>query len=124
MAMVSRPFNSLRSYVASLTWAPLVNLSRSFVLALLKRIEVGTVVVIDCNGAVFECGAHQPDDSGPKTELRVLKENFWVRILLFADMVRQNSVSVDHEARGLRIPVELAKAESREKSRASRKVSC
>lgn len=99
MAMVSRPFNLIRTYVASLAWVPLVNLSRSFVLPLLKRIEIGTVVVIDNDGAVFVCGAHQPDDSGPNTELRVLKESFWVRILLFADMVRQNSVSMAHEAK-------------------------
>lgn len=122
MATVYRSFNSLRTQVGSLTWASLVSLSRAFVLALLKRIEVGTIVVTDSNGAVLVCGAVQPDDPGPKTELRVLKDTFWVRMLLFADMVRQNSLSKAREACGYGI--ELAKAESREKSRALRKVSC
>lgn len=88
MATISRSFYSLRTAVGSLTWSPLVRLSRGFVLALLERIEVGTVVVTDSNGAVFVCGAGHPNDVGPKTELRVLKEAFWVRMLLFADMVR------------------------------------
>lgn len=52
------------------------------------------MVVTDCDGAVFVCGADQPHDVGPKAQLRVLKEIFWVRMLLFADMVRQNSVSI------------------------------
>lgn len=69
-------------------WSSLVRLSRGFVLALLQRIEVGTVVVTDSSGAVFVCGAPQPNDAGPKTEVRVLKDTFWVRMLLFADMVR------------------------------------
>lgn len=53
--------------------------------------------MIDCNGAIIVCGAHQPNDR-PKTELRVLKETFWVRMLLFADMVREISQSKAREA--------------------------
>ena len=97
MATVSRSLHSLRTYVGSLTWPPLVSLSRGFVLSLLRRIEVGTIVVTDCDGAKIVCGAHQPNDR-PKTELRVLKETFWVRMLLFADMVRQISRSMAGEA--------------------------
>ncbi|MCJ1469449.1 hypothetical protein MMC07_008082 [Pseudocyphellaria aurata] len=87
MASLSPSFNSLRTFVGSLAWSPLVRLSRGFVLALLKRVEVGTIVVTDSNGAVFVCGADQSSDVGPKAEVRVLKEVFWVRMLLFADMV-------------------------------------
>lgn len=122
MASVSPSFSSLRTYVGSLAWSPLVRLSRGFVLALLKRIEVGTVVVTDSNGAVFVCGADQSSDVGPKAELRVLKEVFWVRMLLFADMVRPNLKSMPREAGRKRN--ELVKAESRENPRALRKVSC
>lgn len=122
MATISYSFNSLRTYMGSLTWPTLIRVSRGFVLALLKRIEIGTVVVTDCDGAVFVCGADQPNDAGPNTELRVLKEMFWLRMLLFADMVRQNSVFMASNADGE--GMECAKAESREKSRALRKVLC
>ena len=87
MAMLSRPFDLLRTYVGSLTWAPFVQISRSTVLGLLQRIQQGRLTVTDCDGSVTLCGAIK--DGAPKTELKVLKEAFWVRVLLFADMVRR-----------------------------------
>lgn len=88
MPMVSSSLNSLRSYVGGLTWAPLVNLSRTLVLGLLQRIEVGQIIVTDSDGAVFVCGLAWAKGARPKTELTVLRDTFWVRVLLFADMVR------------------------------------
>lgn len=87
MAIVSRTFDSLRSYVGSFTWDPFVKLSRSRVLGLLSRIQVGQLVVRDSDGMVTSCGQHGIKDGSPRTELRVLKEAFWVRVMLFADMV-------------------------------------
>ncbi len=89
MAILSRPFDSLRSYVGSFTWGPLVTISRSTVLGLLGRIQVGQLVVEDCDGTTTICGELGVEDDSPHTELRVLKEAFWVRVMLFADMVRQ-----------------------------------
>ena len=88
MPTVSPVLNSLRTYVGSLAWAPLVKLSRGIVLGMLQRIEVGQIVVKDSNGASFVCGAALTKSVKLKTELRVLNETFWVRVLLFADMVR------------------------------------
>jgi len=69
----------------SITWEPLVWLSMRTVLALLGRIEDGRLVVtlMDGRREVFGSG------SGGKSqvELTVLKEMFWVRLFLFADMV-------------------------------------
>ena len=87
MAVLSRPFDLLRTYVGSFTWAPFVQISRSTILGLLQRIQQGQLEVIDCDGSVTLCGATR--DGAPKTELKVLKEAFWVRVLLFADMVRR-----------------------------------
>ena len=87
MAIVFSTFDSLRSYLGSFTWGPLVKLSRSTVLGLLSRIEVGQLVVRDSDGAVTICGQSGINDLSPRTELRVLKEAFWVRVMLFADMV-------------------------------------
>ena len=90
MAIVSRTFDSLRSYVGSFTWGPFVTISRSTVLALLGRIQIGQLVVEDCDGKTTICGQLGQGDASPHTELKVLKEAFWVRVMLFADMVRQS----------------------------------
>lgn len=87
MAIVYRTFDSLRSYVGAFTWGPFVKLSRSTVLGLLSRIEVGQLVVKDSDGTVTICGQPGIKDGSPRTELRISKEAFWVRVMLFADMV-------------------------------------
>ena len=87
MALVSRTFDSFRSYLASFTWGPFIKLSRSTVLGLLSRIEIGQLVVRDSDGAVTICGQPGIKGASPRTELRVLKEAFWMRVMLFADMV-------------------------------------
>ena len=85
---INGTLDAIRAYTGSVTWRPLVNLSRSAVLSLLRRVQVGQIVVVDVNGTVTICGSRQPKDGTPSTELRILKEAFWVRLLLFADMVR------------------------------------
>jgi len=87
MAHLNHPFEILRTYAGSFTWQPLVRFSRGIVLSLLRRIAIGQIVVRDSDGAVTICGAPQVKDGTPRSELRVLKETFWVRALLFADMV-------------------------------------
>ena len=87
MAIVSRSLDSLRSYLGSFTWGPFVKLSRSAVLGLLGRIEIGQLVVKDCDGTGTICGGAGENNGSPQTELKVLKEAFWVRVMLFADMV-------------------------------------
>lgn len=91
MAILTRSFDSLRSYVGSFTWGPFVRLSRSAVLALLERIEIGQLVVRDSDGTLTICGSPGIKDGSPRTELKVLKETFWVRVMLFADMVSERS---------------------------------
>lgn len=87
MAIFSQTFDSLRSYVGSFTWAPFLKFSRSTVLGLLSKVEIGQLVVKDSDGKVTFCGPAGANDGAPRTELRVLKEAFWVRVMLFADMV-------------------------------------
>ncbi|MCJ1277571.1 hypothetical protein MMC21_005384 [Puttea exsequens] len=86
MALVARTFDALRSYAGSLTWGPFVKLSRSTVLALLSRIQNGQLFVRDCDGSVTICGERGAKNGSPRTELNVLNETFWVRVMLFADM--------------------------------------
>lgn len=89
MAIFTRSLDSVRSYVGSFTWGPFVQLSRSTVLGLLSRIEIGRLVVTDSDGTVTICGNPGIKDGSPRTELKVLKEAFWIRAMLFADMVGQ-----------------------------------
>lgn len=87
MAIGSRTFDSVRSYLGSFTWGPFVKLSRSTVLGLLSKIEIGQLIIKDADGTVTICGRTGEKNGAPCTELRVLKEAFWVRLMLFADMV-------------------------------------
>ncbi len=85
-SVMNGTFDAVRGYAGSFTWGPLVSLSRNAVLSLLSRIEEGQLVLTDTDGTVTICGAPKPNGR-PRTELSVQKDAFWVRLLLFADMV-------------------------------------
>ena len=92
MAIVARSFDVARSYLASFTNGPLARLSRTAVLSLLGRVEIGHIAIIDTDGSETICGERWSKEGVPSTELKVLKEAFWVRLLLFADMVRDDQL--------------------------------
>jgi cyclopropane-fatty-acyl-phospholipid synthase len=85
----------------SLAWPHLVSLSRRAVISVLSRIATGQLVITDGTSNITTvCGALEPKQpnsvglkhkkekaSPPRAELKVLSESFWVRMLLFADMV-------------------------------------
>lgn len=91
MAILTHSLDTVRTYAGALTWEPFVRFSRSTILRLLKRIAVGQIVLRDNDGSVTVCGNAQVQDGSPRTELMVLKEAFWIRVLLFADMVSRVS---------------------------------
>ena len=74
--------------MGAFAWPPLVQLSKGAVLGLLQKIEYGQLEVLDEDGKSTTCGSVPVSDGAPKTQLKVLKDVFWVRVLLFADMVR------------------------------------
>jgi cyclopropane-fatty-acyl-phospholipid synthase len=94
--------SGLVSQATAYTWSPLVNASRRAVLSLLSRISVGQLVIKDtATNVTTVCGSLEPRSSiedlkhpnktaVPSAELRVQQEMFWVRLVLFADMVRVN----------------------------------
>ncbi|KAK5121779.1 hypothetical protein LTR85_004654 [Meristemomyces frigidus] len=95
---ITAPFvqraTALATYAGSYAWPPLLSLSRGAILALLKRIQVGSLQIRDTDGTLIVCGspqrAEQQDEKTvhtiPHAELRVLNDLFWVRLLVFADM--------------------------------------
>lgn len=80
-------FYGLRNYAGSIAWGPLVQLSRSAVLSVLQKVEIGQLKITESDGHITICGQLKKDVKGPKTELVIHKDTFWVRMLLFADMV-------------------------------------
>jgi hypothetical protein len=93
-ALISLALDTVRGYAGSTAWAPLVRISRAAVMSLFRRIDLGCLLITDENGAQTRCGR----DAGlgshvcatpPRTELKVKREAFWVRLALFADMVCQ-----------------------------------
>lgn len=86
--------SALATHVGSYAWPPLVSVSRGAILALLKNIQIGSLRITDIDGTLTVCGSpRRAEQDGektvytvPHTELRVLSDLFWVRLLLFADM--------------------------------------
>jgi len=86
--LVTAALESLRGYTGSIAWGPFIRASRAAVLALLQQIEVGKLVVKEKDGSETTCGGHGAKGAtGPQTELKILRETFWLRLALFADMV-------------------------------------
>lgn len=91
----SGPLQAFSGYVASYGWGPLLSVSRSTVLSLLSRIQIGHLRVADVDGKASTYGRKQAVNGSPEksvyslpnVELTVHKDIFWVRMLLFADMV-------------------------------------
>jgi len=52
----------------------------------LRNVHQGELTVEDIDGQITVCG--KPVEGCPVTRLTVHKETFWVRMMLFADMVR------------------------------------
>lgn len=93
LSPVMSRFNALRTYTGSLAWNPLVQFSRNTCLSLLSRIQIGRLEIIDVNGETYTLGGNKiPESKGgnilktPQVILRVHKDTFWVRLLVFADM--------------------------------------
>lgn len=88
---------ALASNSASYAWPPLLSLSRNAILSVLVQIKVGQVKIVDVDGKETVCGQQKmmPSSSKarsvysiPQVQLHVHKDIFWVRMALFADMVR------------------------------------
>ena len=96
MAVLGEVVSQVKAY----TWNPIVVASRRTILSLLSRITVGQLVIKEVSTNITTvCGLLEPrqDDidlkhprkspEPPNCELRVNSDVFWVRLLLFADMV-------------------------------------
>lgn len=76
-----------RIYAGSLGWDPLVKTCRHATLSLLSQIEEGRLTIVDRDGTQTICGQAGDEETSPLAQLHVVRDAFWLRLALFADMV-------------------------------------
>lgn len=88
LGALTSPVATVWNGVASQAWDPLVSLCRNGTLAQLQEIRIGTLALYELGGAKPESffGSQSPEH--PFASITVHDEKFWVRLALFADMVR------------------------------------
>ena len=86
--LVASLSEAARSYTGSIAWSPLVQLSRASILNVLKGIGFGQLTIKEKDGVETVCGRADIGRTAlPVTSLKVVREAFWLRLALFADMV-------------------------------------
>jgi cyclopropane-fatty-acyl-phospholipid synthase len=94
--------DTFRSNLGSLTWGPTLSVAKSFILSVLSRIEIGTLLLVDEPGQTTHVFGQksareletvaanaQPrrrGDNIPQATVVIKKGEFWMRLFLFADM--------------------------------------
>jgi hypothetical protein len=86
-SLVSRIL-ALRDTTLSAAWNPLIQVSRTMCLSVLSKIEIGQIKITDTDGDIHIIGEKKHLVSGPSCHLIIHKETFWLRLALYADMVR------------------------------------
>lgn len=89
--LILSPVAGIRRTVGSVAWEPAVGLARSYITSLLQKIQTGQLKILDTNGKTTICGKTQVPEDESQAELRIHSDAFWVRMLLFADMVCPHS---------------------------------
>src|ERR1700744_1488580 len=84
---VTSALNRVCTYSILVGWEPLVRTSRHIILSLLSQIKVGCLVVQERDGTETICGKGM--GAIPVATVRILRNAFWIRLALFADMVRR-----------------------------------
>ncbi|GJN79277.1 hypothetical protein PLIIFM63780_002790 [Purpureocillium lilacinum] len=93
---------SLRGTLGGWTWAPALAVAKPAVLALLSRVDTGTLLLVDepgetrhvfgqrlssePGGVELSTGLPRRATSVPRVEIVVKNDAFWMRLFLFADM--------------------------------------
>jgi hypothetical protein len=78
---------AILSTITSQTWGPLVSICKNGALSQLQEIKLGKLVLFE--GGTKASAVFGSDKEGvPVAFLDVHSEKFWVRLALFADMVR------------------------------------
>ncbi|KIV93643.1 hypothetical protein PV10_04840 [Exophiala mesophila] len=85
-SLVTSALDQARGFAGAFAWGPAVSVSRNLVLALLSRIQRGRLTILENDGTTTICGQTSGDPVEPNVHLRVVRDAFWLRLALFADM--------------------------------------
>lgn len=90
-SLFSGAFDQVRTAVGYLARGPATHVARQLILSVLHKITIGQLVIEEkgtttlCGTTNLAVGSHPL----PATVLHVKDDAFWVRVALFADMVRR-----------------------------------
>lgn len=99
---LSGPAATIWNGIASQAWEPLVSLCRNGTLAQLQGIQCGKLTLYESSSSKASAAFGAEAPGCPTAVLNVLDEKFWVRLALFADMVRLFTCSDENgEGRGI-----------------------
>ncbi|KIW21085.1 hypothetical protein PV08_01664 [Exophiala spinifera] len=82
---ISSLVDQARTYVGSVAWDPTIKACRRSILSLLSEVKIGRLIVVEDDGKETICG-QAGEQVEPLARLQVLRDAFWLRLALFADM--------------------------------------
>lgn len=88
LSPVTGTASSLLSTLTSQAWDPLVSMCRNGTLAQFQGIQIGKLVLFEGGESKATSSFGSDKEGCPIAFLDVHDEKFWVRLALFADMVR------------------------------------
>lgn len=86
--VVTAPVSTILNTITSQAWQPLVSMCRNGTLAQLHNIKIGRLVLFERSESKASTVFGVDKEGVPVAFLDVHDEKFWVRLALFADMVR------------------------------------
>lgn len=87
-SLLASTLDHVRIYAGAVTWGPLVQTCRRSILSLFANIRIGCLTVVERDGTETRCGKAYNGGAEPLAQLHVVREAFWPRLAIFADMVR------------------------------------
>lgn len=83
---ISSLVDRVRTYAGAVAWDPIIKSCRRSILSLLSEIKIGRLTVVESDGTETVCG-QAGEHVEPLARLQVVRDAFWLRLALFADMV-------------------------------------
>lgn len=94
---LTAPASALLSTITSQAWQPLVSVCKNGTLSQLQNIQVGRLVLFEGSESKASNVFGADKEGVPVAYLHVYDEKFWVRLALFADMVRISAKATGRE---------------------------
>lgn len=87
--VVTAPASAILGALTSQAWQPLVSVCKNGTLSQLQNIQIGRLVMFEGSESKAKNVFGADKEGVPVAYLHVHDEKFWVRLALFADMVRR-----------------------------------